>query len=30
MDWIKTLSGNTHFVKGDFDDTKDIPEVKTI
>lgn len=30
MDWIKTLSGNSHFVKGDFDETKDIPEVKTV
>ncbi|CAD8093892.1 unnamed protein product [Paramecium sonneborni] len=29
-DWLKTLSGNTHIVKGDFDEAKDIPETKII
>ncbi|CAD8080603.1 unnamed protein product [Paramecium primaurelia] len=29
-DWLKTLSGNTHLVKGDFDESKDIPETKII
>ena len=31
-DWVKTLSGNVHFVKGDFDDeaSKDMPEDKVV
>ncbi|CAD8110907.1 unnamed protein product [Paramecium sonneborni] len=30
QDWLKTLSGNTHFVKGDFDEVKDMPETKVV
>lgn len=29
-DWIKTLSGNSHFVKGDFDESKELPETKVV
>lgn len=29
-DWIKTLSGNTHFIKGDFDENKELLEVKSV
>ena len=29
-DWLKSLSNNFHGVKGDFDDTTTLPEVKTV
>lgn len=30
QDWLKSLSGNSHLVKGDFDDNKDLPEYKSV
>lgn len=29
-DWLKSLSGNSHFVKGDYDENKELQEIKPV